>query len=51
MNFTPTGDYVETQIVKTGMDQDVTEDVKFRWLIGADGAKGASFFLRPVLQI
>lgn len=42
MNFSQAEDYVEAQIVKSGVDQDVTEDVKFRWLIGADGAKGTS---------
>ncbi|EPT00400.1 hypothetical protein FOMPIDRAFT_1146544 [Fomitopsis schrenkii] len=40
VNFTQTEGHVEAQVVKSGIDQDVTEDVKFRWLVGADGAKG-----------
>ena len=42
VDFTRAEDYVEAHIVKSGIDQDVTEKVKYRWLIGADGAKGMS---------
>ncbi|KZT69628.1 monooxygenase [Daedalea quercina L-15889] len=40
LDFTQFEDHVEAQVVKADVDHDVTEIVKCRWLIGADGAKG-----------
>ncbi|KAH9920920.1 monooxygenase [Fomitopsis serialis] len=40
-DFSQLEDHVEAQIVKSGIDQDITETVKCKWMIGADGAKGS----------
>ncbi|KAH9834127.1 monooxygenase [Rhodofomes roseus] len=39
-SFSQFDDHVEVQLVKSGIDQDVTETVQCKWMVGADGAKG-----------